>query len=259
MKLKIPRLEMHVAHDCNLACESCSHLSNMGFTGMVSPEEAERQMALWSYRLDPETFAITGGEPTINPKLVDIVEKAIPHFPFIEVTTNGWFLKNHTELGRALAKAHKWARLCISVHGSNKLPTEALEMAQRWKDDYHIGIEVRPFSPPKGDNTWTRRYEGYGPSMRPFRHGDTELSYSICPAKHCIQLHQGKLWKCPLIAYLPMAVEKYPEIKPFWETQLAYEPLDSKATDSELRDFVEQRSQDCCEGCPSSKQLLRLP
>lgn len=42
--VKIKHLEIHVAHICNLSCESCSHYSNQGHKGLVSLEEAEKWM-----------------------------------------------------------------------------------------------------------------------------------------------------------------------------------------------------------------------
>src|SRR4051794_20267283 len=50
-------LELHVAHGCNLTCESCSHYSNQGHTGLVALADADAWMAGWSRRLEPAAGA----------------------------------------------------------------------------------------------------------------------------------------------------------------------------------------------------------
>ncbi len=49
-------LEMHVAHGCNLSCESCSHFAGNGPGGLVELAEAEAWMAPWKERLKPDFF-----------------------------------------------------------------------------------------------------------------------------------------------------------------------------------------------------------
>jgi len=55
------KLELHVAHGCNLSCESCSHYSNHAHSGIVSLEDADHWMALWSNRVSVKRFALLGG------------------------------------------------------------------------------------------------------------------------------------------------------------------------------------------------------
>src|SRR5260221_8082020 len=38
-------LEMHVAHACNLTCESCSHFSNQGHKGTLSVDDSVQWMS----------------------------------------------------------------------------------------------------------------------------------------------------------------------------------------------------------------------
>ena len=86
-------LEIHAAHACNLACESCSHYSNHGHKGIVSLDEAREWLAPWAPRLAPQVFSILGGEPTIHPDLTSLCELARGMFPkaTLRVVTNGAF------------------------------------------------------------------------------------------------------------------------------------------------------------------------
>ena len=58
-------LEIHVAHRCNLSCESCSHFAGNGLQGLVGLDEAEAWMSAWNRRLQPKFFGLLGGEPAL--------------------------------------------------------------------------------------------------------------------------------------------------------------------------------------------------
>ena len=51
---------------------------------------------------------------------------------------------------------------------------------------------------------WLAQYKGFGDKMEPFEDNNPKSSWNACVSKLCVQLHQGKLWKCPALAYLPM-------------------------------------------------------
>ena len=53
----VGNLEIHVAHSCNLSCESCSHYTNQGHQGIIAVEEAERWMMQWKRKIQPRLFA----------------------------------------------------------------------------------------------------------------------------------------------------------------------------------------------------------
>src|ERR1039457_5198589 len=79
--LSLARLELHVTHACNLACESCSHYSDQGHAGNLDLAHADRWMAAWSNRFAVEEFVLLGGVPTIHPRLSDFVVLARRHWP----------------------------------------------------------------------------------------------------------------------------------------------------------------------------------
>ncbi|MBT6497385.1 MAG: hypothetical protein HOL01_22890 [Planctomycetaceae bacterium] len=93
--------------------------------------------------------------------------------------------------------------------------------------------------------------------MKPFDDGDPEASWRTCPAKWCLQLHEGKLWKCPAIAYLGMQDRKY-ALGDEWWPYLAYETLGADCSDAEVREFVERRTEAVCGMCPARVERLEL-
>ena len=83
-------------------------------------------------------------------------------------------------------------------------------------------VEVRP-----SIQHWIRQYQGFGDTMEPYEDNDPKNSWKYCVSKLCVQLHEGKLWKCPALAYLPMQAEKY-NLSEKWDPYLKYVPLDQE-------------------------------
>jgi hypothetical protein len=244
--IEVGKLEMHASHACNLTCESCSHLSNHGHSGNITVEEADRQMGHWSGRVAPQHFLLCGGEPTVNPWLADLVRLGRRHFPGarLEVTSNGFFLERHPDLPEALAGG----RLVLSQHARDPDYLARFERAERLARAWAAGgldVYIR-----RMPGKWTRRYAGYGPTMRPLGDGDARTAWSNCPARHCLQLHEGRLWKCPFVAYLPMQVARFPELAEPWRVMLAYRPLEPGASDDELAHFLARHEETVCGLCP---------
>jgi uncharacterized radical SAM superfamily Fe-S cluster-containing enzyme len=79
--IEIANLEFHAAHACNLHCAQCSHYSNFHAGGIVSVEVARENFNAWRGRLAPKQIAILGGEPTLNPNLIQIIELSRRAFP----------------------------------------------------------------------------------------------------------------------------------------------------------------------------------
>ncbi len=116
--IEIANLEFHAAHACNLHCAQCSHYSNFHAGGIVSVEVARENFNAWRGRLAPKQIAILGGEPTLNPNLIQIIElsrRAFPDSPGLFVT-NGFFLDRHPDLPRALID--NGFRMDVSQHGN---------------------------------------------------------------------------------------------------------------------------------------------
>ena len=226
--LKVKHLEIHVAHACNLACESCSHYSDHGHKGIVPIGEADRWMSQWSGRISLGTFSLVGGEPTIHPDLTGFVRLARRHWPgaYLRLVTNGFFLHKHPELPLALQGDSK-AHLFLSIH--HRSP----EYLEKIKSNYRL---LRCSL----TRTVPRR------------------SWEKCVAKRCPQLFEAKLWKCSPLAYLGMQDAKY-GLAAKWRPYLAYRPLEPGCTDAELAEFFAREEEPFCAMCPAEPERFRLP
>ena len=219
-------LEFHVAFGCNLTCESCAHYSNHTHSGVIAPAELERQIALWNRKIVPKSFRLLGGEPTLNRDLLDLIRIARQGWPAaggtqLELITNGLRLERFPGLPALLEETD--CRLVISVHHDGPDYARAVEpvrtLVEGWQAAHTIRVDWRT-----SFKRWTRRYHGYGSAMKPFADGDQRASWTNCPAKDCVQLFEGKLWKCPALAYLPMQHAKY-RLGDEWQPYLRYQAL----------------------------------
>ena len=211
-------------------------------------------MGLWRERLDVAQFDLLGGEPTVHPQLPVFVSLVRKHWPkaLIRVLTNGFFLHRHPDLP-ALMAADGNATIRLSIHHDAPEYRERLQpildLVRAWQVEFGIHVDTI-----ESHRHWTRRYQGYGDSMRPFADGDARKSWEICPAKYCKQLYLGRLWKCAPLAYLGLQRDKY-ELSPEWDRYLRYEPLDPSSSLSDLDQFLaqEEGSAPCA---PPSDTLL---
>lgn len=253
----INRLEMHVTHACNLACESCSHYSNHGHKGHLELTRADAWMTAWRSRITVGEFVLLGGEPTINPQLTQFIPLVRRHWPRagILIVTNGFFLDRHPDLPRALADCGN-ARLAVSVHHDSSAYQQRIQpilaLIDRWRSDHGIAVTVT-----QSHKFWTRRFLGFGDSMAPFEDRDPRGSWEICPARDCKQLFDGKLWKCAPIAYLNLQNQKF-NLSEKWNSYTNYEPLESTCEDSELYEFITREEENICSMCSSKRREFEL-
>ncbi len=245
------RLEIHLTHDCNLRCHGCNHFSNVTRGGMLDPVSFQKQLTPWSRRIVPKGLSLLGGEPTLNPHLTNIVRLARQIMPVIPImmVTNGLRLDKHPGLPETLANAQIF--VLISLHddpATNPKQAALLDLVARWR---RMGVKIS--TSPSWKN-WIESFKGSGQSMLPTGDGDSFKAWHTCPAAQykCFQLHDGLIWKCPLVAYLPIVKKKFPLLSKRWDPVLQYKALAPTATDDEIRAFYGKREENVCGLCPSS-------
>lgn len=245
------QIELHLAHTCNLHCDGCAHYSNYTVKGILPIAEGGEWLTTWARRIEPRRFKFLGGEPTLNPDLIEYIELVAKLWPRSHriLTTNGYFIERHPTLPRVLAETK--TQLRISFHSTeakyaDKL-TMVLEQLKDWvRDD---GVDVAVDDATKG---WYRTYRGAGKDMMPFEDHDPRAAWETCVNRYCMNLHDNRLWKCPPIAYLNTIEERFKlRDNPAWQPYLAYEGVGPDISDEDLVEFLSREEEPICEMCPA--------
>jgi GTP 3',8-cyclase len=138
---EINYLRISVIDNCNLRCVYCMPINGLQFlprAELLTPEEIAA-VARVAVSVGFRKFRLTGGEPTLRPELVEIVERLarIEGLGELAMTTNGILL---TELARPLKQA---GLKRVNIH-LDTLHPERLERTMRWGKlgDIQRGIEA---------------------------------------------------------------------------------------------------------------------
>jgi len=254
--IELENLEFHAAHACNLYCSQCSHYSNFHAGGIVSVEEAKANFDAWTGRLSPNRLAILGGEPTLNPSLVQIIEMARRAFPNAEglLVTNGLFLDRHPSLPKVLIDNR--FRMDVSQHGRApeymKRFREVRRQIRQWRDaSPDLQIRIR-----KSHRGWRQQYRVVDGKPMPFD-SDPRSAWNICLQRSCTQLYKTFLWKCPALAYHGIMSRKLKlDNEPAWQLFRDYQACPPTASDEQVRDFVAKEEIPQCSLCPAKKIRL---
>lgn len=231
------KIEYHVADNCNLSCEFCSHYSNIKRPSrLVSPDEARAEWEFWSDHVAPQRFSLIGGEPTLNPDLTELAQLACETWVGAEIWlyTNGTYLHRHPDL-------HNYVdRVVISMHYDDM--SSIAREAERFRK-----VEMRK------THKWIHCYKVVDGKRVPFRDKKPRKSWEVCAAKRCFVLRDNALWKCPQIAFHADANIDWPEF-------VNYRPLRDPAN---LEAWLLKKAEKCCGCCPAKlvhhdKPLVQL-
>jgi hypothetical protein len=127
-------LEAHVADHCNLRCADCCTRSPLLAERFVDPDAFARDLARARAVLAPELLKLTGGEPLLHPRLVELLEiaRASEIAPRISITTNGLLARQVPDRVWELVD-----RVSLSLYPSAPLPEATLA---------HLELEGRKFN-----------------------------------------------------------------------------------------------------------------
>lgn len=260
-RIAIRSLQVHATHTCNLSCHSCNAFSQFKLKGFLEPSILTKWLSDWEPRLNVKKICLLGGEPTLNPKLIELLEVLYKFFPRDSTQkilfTNGFFLLNHEGIEQALRDFR--VQLRLTVHSDNPTYLEKIkpiiEECKRWREVSFLiyngsgnkieGIKFR-------EEKWTKRYHENSGQIAPYTDNNPRASWEICPSKYSMQLHEGRLWKCPMITYLRL-VDPSRRLDPNWEPYLRYQGIGSDCSDEELLDFSLREEESICGMCPQEK------
>jgi len=239
-------LDIDITHRCNLRCDGCMHYCNYGIGGDHPFGEGGQWMRNWAGKVKPARFTIVGGEPLLHPGLHDYMLLGAELFPDSRrrVYTNGWFL--HATLGKWLQETGFDLYISMYPVSSDKVLRRD-EGIRRFLSEVPQDVSVQAV---QMKDHWRRPHLGFGSTLRP-HNSDPVGAWSWCTARHAVQLHDNRLWKCCVSAYLPMALGKLGLMEcPEWQPFLDQHSLGTEATYDDVAVFALRGAEAICEMCP---------
>lgn len=116
----ITKVEFYITNVCNLTCHRCNRFNDFDFKGWQRWSDYESVYEAWSRYLDIEQIVVLGGEPLLNPTLVDWIRglHSIWHRN-VQILSNGTRLNAVKGLRQVLCDKLAW--LGISWHNTDEL------------------------------------------------------------------------------------------------------------------------------------------
>jgi hypothetical protein len=129
------KIEFYITNVCNLTCNHCNRFNNHNFKGWQKWADYEQIYRSWSQYIDIDHMVILGGEPLLNPTIVDWMYglNDIWHRN-VQVLSNGTHINHVRGLKQALQKNGNW--LGISWHNVQQLDQLRDIMAEFLGSDY---------------------------------------------------------------------------------------------------------------------------
>jgi hypothetical protein len=161
----VARLEVQVVDGCNLRCAHCSHDSPGKPLRAIDPAELAEDLARCALR--PKVIKLIGGEPTLHPRLGELVDVAAVHAD-VQLATNGL----HSERWQPLLP--KLANVLISSYPGAEYDGPSDDPKVVWWSTTHF----------------RRQFE---------RHDDAERIYAECRIAHewkCLILWDRRIFRC---------------------------------------------------------------
>ncbi|MDP6946241.1 MAG: radical SAM protein [Myxococcota bacterium] len=134
-------LELHVVDHCNLRCEQCCSLSPHLATWFADPRQLEADLARVARVLRPSVLKLTGGEPTLHPRLAEIaaIARRSGVSERLSMTTNGIRIRDVPEsVWRDLD------RMTLSFYTSAPLPEATLAYIEAQCERFEVTLTTKP-------------------------------------------------------------------------------------------------------------------
>lgn len=186
--------EINAVRHCTNACVVCNHASTVHTDKyFMDPAVLKRDLDVMKNHLRTKLLFVQGGEPTLHPKLVELLRLCIESGIAKQcgVLTNGKLLhRMHDDFWETLRDGHCELRMSCYPDLSPDIVPFALEMGQKW------GFFVRP----QEINTF-----------KPLFLKNDGHTYFGCPWNRCLTIHEGYFYLCPLTAFFPKQFMGLPE------------------------------------------------
>ena len=160
-KAYLPKLEVHINNTCNLTCDNCDRFSNHNFTGVQKYKDYAETIEQWADKISVGHCVILGGEPLLNPTILEWVDGLRQFSDSLQILTNGTRLNQVKGLYEKIQGTGNF--IGISWHNIND--TSIFDEIKKFLgtnlvlDHNDEPIDQIPW-PEYGNDTWIRNKEG---------------------------------------------------------------------------------------------------
>ena len=191
-KIRTKGVEFSAADHCNIRCAGCSHMSPFLRPRLPLEIELTRDMNRLATAMFADEIKILGGEPLLNPRIVEILKaaKASGVAARVVLTTNGLLL--HT------MPTEFWA----------SVDEVRLSLYPRARPTERLIDQARERAKESGTYLRIEEYSSFRVTMVTEPHPPdaiTKMIFRTCKNAHmyhCHMVHQGWLYKCACPPYL---------------------------------------------------------
>jgi len=232
--INVRTLEINASYVCNLKCKQCANICWLG-NKVATTAEVAKTVKAWSSRIRANHISVCGGEPLMNPDLLNIlIEIRRGWSEFILVKTNGCFLNKLTE-----------AEIEWMLKNNAKLWLAFKDTAT-----YEANQDLLSQLPPKLFHTV--KYPGHtnykwyeAQQMEDGKliqtNNNPQTAYEVCHAKKCVVIHDEKIYMCPKMFWLDYLKDQsyrlYPAIPGSHRTV--------QHSDEQLQQYLSKPSANC--------------
>lgn len=272
MKHTLRYAEFYITNVCNLTCQNCNRFNNYHFAGWQDWDDYADIYAKWANIVDIETPVILGGEPLLNPTILNWVRgtKALwPHRHW-RITTNGTRLNHVRGLYDCIRETQCWVEL--SLHELSHFD----EMV-RVVDEFLLDPEYTVL--PNGGHRFVDKnqvkvimyhqneFMSSAVLAQPdgsfnLHNSDINQAHISCSMSSSHHFSRGKLYKCGMVTVMPDFSQQYKLNISAEELKLlnSYQPLTVDHGDLDITQFFEQLKNpiDQCRFCPSSGETFPI-
>ncbi len=207
----LPKLDIMMQYSCSLSCFGCATMSDQPRSGGVSLAEGEEWLSAWSQVLTVDTIGITGGEPLLNPEILEWLRMVRRYFPssHIKLVTNGMHLKTVSVLPTLIEIGNATLDISFHVQGPQadelykQVLEQTLDIDPQWRT-VPSGVEEVPIKMLRNDITltismwrkFTKPYHGVLKLIRPWKSQQPSLSHAACGSPADPMLYKNRIYKC---------------------------------------------------------------
>jgi hypothetical protein len=268
------KIEFYITNVCNLTCEGCNRFNNYSFAGWQRWSDYEADYEEWAKHVDIDRIVILGGEPLLNPDILDWVYGINRIFKRnVQILSNGTRLNKVKGLYEALQSNGNW--MGISWHNPNTINEFESEVHKFLRGNIVKLDQTDPRNEYGAQICWIDenrvaiplwiQYDFYDSAIRRDASGKftlhdsrPEVAHNSCGFRIHKNYHfiKGKLYKCGPAALFPEFDQQYKFDLSDEDRKLlsSYRPLSPYEFEERGAEFLANIDNqiDQCKFCPES-------